>query len=122
MTGIDVSGKVIVLDELQADLIAGGVPVPNGLTIAGPPLDTPVFPPPPPGPPPPCADGSLLFTYDAQGNPADLPPAALPIIDAYTPEPAADPQLEAIKAVPLGSTTDELRDRIVDWIEARFGG
>jgi hypothetical protein len=37
-----------------------------------------------------------------------------------TPVPQADP-LEAIKAVPLGSTTDELRDAIVAYLE-RFGG
>jgi hypothetical protein len=36
------------------------------------------------------------------------------------PVPQADP-LEAIRAVPLGSTTDELRDVIVAYLE-RFGG
>ena len=36
------------------------------------------------------------------------------------PVPQADP-LEAIRAVPLGSTTDELRDAIVAYLE-RFGG
>lgn len=84
--GVDVSGRVILLGDLQADLIEGGVPVPNGLTIMGPPVTNPPFPPPPPGgPPAPCPDGSRLFTYDDQGQPADLPPAALPIVDAYTP-------------------------------------
>jgi hypothetical protein len=37
-----------------------------------------------------------------------------------TPAPQADP-LEAIKAVPLGAATDELRDAIVAYLE-RFGG
>jgi hypothetical protein len=41
----------------------------------------------------------------------------LPLED---PEPAEDP-LETIRAVPLGSTTDELRDAIVAYLE-RFGG
>jgi hypothetical protein len=41
----------------------------------------------------------------------------LPLED---PVPEEDP-LDAIKSVPLGSTTDELRDAIVAYLE-RFGG
>lgn len=82
MTGIDVSGRVIVLGDLQADLVEGGVDVPHGLTIAGPPLSAPIFP--PPTGPVPCPEGSLLFTYDDQGEPADLPPEALSIVEGYT--------------------------------------
>lgn len=37
------------------------------------------------------------------------------------PPPPEDDPLEAIRAVPLGSTTDELRDAIVAYLE-RFGG
>jgi hypothetical protein len=83
--GIDVSGRVIALDQLQADLEEGGVAVPNGLTIAAPPqpFDPSALPPPLGGPPPPCSDGSKLFTYDDQGKAADLPPEAQAIVDAY---------------------------------------
>lgn len=88
--GIDVSGRVIYLSDLEADLIAGGVPVPHGLTIAGPPRASVPFPPPPPSAVLPCTDGSKLFTYDDQGEPADLPPEAQVIVDGYTVrEPAA---------------------------------
>ena len=86
--GIDVSGKVIVLDQLEADLEAGGVPVPNGLTIVSPPVEVAVPPQPQPvpapgQPPPPCLDGSKLFTYDDQMQPTDLPPEAQAIVDGY---------------------------------------
>jgi hypothetical protein len=85
-TGIDVSGRVIVLHDLQGDLEAGGVPVPYGLTIAGPAQPIPLVPPPlgTTGPAP-CVAGSKLFTYDAEGAPADLPPEAAAIVEAYTP-------------------------------------
>ena len=81
MTGIDVSGRIIILEDLHAELETGGVPVPNGLSIAGPGSD-PVFP---PQQYPPLPQGSRLFTYDANGNPVDLPPEADPIVAAYTP-------------------------------------
>jgi hypothetical protein len=121
--GIDVSGRVIVLADLEADLEAGGVPVPHGLTIAAPPSE-PIFPPPLPGaPPPPCPAGSKLFTYDDDGNPTDLPAAADPIVGAYSASggtPSGD-LLAGVKGVPLGSTTDELRDRLVESLELKFG-
>ena len=90
-TGIDVSGKIIVLDQLESDLNAGGVPTPGGLTIVG-----PEQPPPAPGSippllplpgtlPPACINGSLLFTHDDQGAYIDLPPAANAIVNAYVP-------------------------------------
>jgi len=83
MSGIDVGGRVIYLGELEADLIAGGVAVPNGISIAGPPAS----PPDPPvlNPQPLWPEGSLLFTYDAQGTAIDLPAEAQAIVDAYTP-------------------------------------
>ena len=84
-SGIDVGGRVIYLGQLQADLVSGGVPVPNGLTIAGPPRDSST--PPPLNAPPLWPQGSVLFTYDDQGAPTDLPPEAIPIVDAYTPQP-----------------------------------
>lgn len=81
MTGIDVSGRVIVLHDLQADLEAGGVPVPHGLTVQSPPVEgMPPIPVPPEFP-----AGSMLFTYDDQGAPTDLPPEAGPIVAAYSP-------------------------------------
>jgi hypothetical protein len=86
VSGIDVSGRVIILDELQADLVAGGVAIPNGLTVAAPPQPyDPSVPPPPIGVPQPYPNGAKLFTYDDQGNPADLPPEAVPIVENYSP-------------------------------------
>jgi hypothetical protein len=82
-TGIDVSGRVIILSDLQQELVSNGVPVPNGLTIAGP--SSPPTSLPDPNPNPALPDGSKLFTYDDQGNPADLPPEAAPIVEAYSP-------------------------------------
>lgn len=83
-SGIDVGERVIYLHDLEADLIAGGVAVPYGLTIIGPPQPAgsslPL-----PNAPPFFPAGSRLFTYDDQGNAADLPPEAQPIVDAYTP-------------------------------------
>jgi hypothetical protein len=119
--GIDVSGRVIVLAELEADLEAGGVSVPNGLTIAAP-ASEPVFPPPAGPLPPPCPDGSRLFTYDDEGNPTNLPPAAGAIVGAYSASgtPSGD-LLAGVKSVPLGSTTDEFRDRLVEYLELKFG-
>ena len=85
MTGIDVSGRLIILDQLQTDLEAGGVAVPKGLTIAGPGRTELPDPMQPPGALLPCTNGSTLFTHDAQGNATDLPPEAVPIVQAYTP-------------------------------------
>lgn len=82
--GIDVSGRTIVLHDLAAELEAQGVPVPYGLTIAAPTVPPPTSTAPIPGPSP-CPTGSVLFTYDAQGHPANLPPEALPVIESYTP-------------------------------------
>ena len=118
--GIDVSGRVIVLADLEADLEAGGVAVPNGLTIAGPPSE-PVFPPVAGPLPPPCPEGSVLFTYDDDGNPTNLPPAADPIVGAYSASTPSGDLLAGVKSVPLGSTTDELRDRLVEYLELKFG-
>lgn len=81
MTGLDVSGRIIVLHQLQAELDAGGVPVPNGLTINGPHLSEPTAA----MPPYPCGAGALLFTYDATGQPMDMPAGAQAIVDAHQP-------------------------------------
>ena len=83
--GLDVNGKLVVLHDLEAGLRAAGLPVPNGLTVTAPPqpLD-PSAPPPPIGVPQPYPDGARLFTYDDDGNPIELPPEALAIIDAHT--------------------------------------
>ena len=83
--GIDVSGRVIVLHDLETELESGGVAVPNGLTIAGPPSASPVFPPPPPdGLPAAAPAGAKLFTYDDQWQLADLPAEALSIVEGYS--------------------------------------
>jgi hypothetical protein len=74
---------VIVLGDLEVQLNQGGVPTPYGLSIAAPSAPAP-SPPPPPDPNPPLPQGALLFTYDDQGNPADLPPEAVPIVEAYS--------------------------------------
>lgn len=81
VTGIDVGGRVIVLEDLQADLEEGGVPVPYGLTLHGP-LQEGMPPIPPPAELP---AGTILYTYDSSGNPVDLPPEAAPIVEAYSP-------------------------------------
>jgi hypothetical protein len=83
--GIDVSGQIIVLDQLEQDLNDGGVATPNGLTIEGPARDPSTLPDPlpPPGALLPCTDGSRLYTYDDEGNPADLPPGAEIIVESY---------------------------------------
>jgi len=85
--GTDVSGRVIVLSDLQNDLVAGGVSVPRGLTVIAPPqeFDPNKVPPVPGALPPPYPDGARLFTYDDQWQPSDLPPEAGPIVAAYTP-------------------------------------
>jgi hypothetical protein len=87
VTGIDVSGRIIDLGQLEQDLTIGGVPVPNGLTVVGPSLSVPPIPVPPPPGLQPFVDGSKLFTYDGNGDPTDLPPEAVPIVNAYTYEP-----------------------------------
>ena len=122
--GIDVSGRVINLDELQAELDAQNVSVPNGLILQGPSVTQPPSGPPQPLPPnPPCPDGTRLFTCDDAGTPIDLPSEAEPIVAAYTPgTPAGDPQLAALKALQIGTSSGRLRDAIVAWIEARVGG
>jgi hypothetical protein len=80
--GIDVGGMVVDLGQLEADLVAGGVAVPYGLTIVGP-STPPVLPPVVP-PDPTLPEGSLLFANDAEGNLTDLPPAADVIVENYT--------------------------------------
>jgi hypothetical protein len=83
MTGIDVSGRVIILSDLQQEMEDAAVSIPNGLTIAASsPAPSPAFPPPPY---PPLPEGTYLFTYDDQGEPVDLPVEAEPIVSAYTP-------------------------------------
>ena len=73
------------LMDLQADLESGGVAVPKGLTVAAPPQPfDPSRPPPQLGVVQPYPDGAKLFTYDDQGNAADLPTEAAPIVEAYT--------------------------------------
>lgn len=83
MSGIDVAGRMIDLAALETDLEAGGVAVPNGLTITGPAIDSTTVPFPPPTGPQPCAAGALLFMSDPNGKLAELPPEAQAIVDAY---------------------------------------
>jgi hypothetical protein len=115
--GIDVSGRVIILDDLQQELEAASVAVPNGLTITAPPGGAGgAFPPPAH---PPLPEGARLFTYDGQGSPSDLPPEAEAVVAAYTPAPpaGADPLLQIRSA----ATFETLRDALVAYLE-RFGG
>jgi len=60
--------------------------VPRGLTVAGPPPPPLDFstPPPPPGVLQPYPPGAVLFTYDQQMQPCDLPPEAQAIVDSYS--------------------------------------
>lgn len=83
MTGVDVSGKVIVLDDLQAEMAAAGIAVSSGLTMAGPGEESPsmaTF-----STAPKQAPGTLLFTYDDNGEPAELPTGAQAVVDAHVP-------------------------------------
>jgi hypothetical protein len=110
MTGIDVSGRVIILHDLQAELIAGGVPVPYGLGILGPSVP-PVLPPPIP-PDPTLPQGSVLFTYDAQGAYVELPPEAEPIVAAYVPTIPLT-QAQKLAALQVANTAQEVRDAVL---------
>jgi hypothetical protein len=108
--GIDVGGMVVDLGQLEADLVAGGVSVPNGLTIVGP-ARPPVLPPVVP-PDPTLPVGSLLFANDAEGNLVDLPAEAEDIVRSYTyTAPATRSQLLA--RVRDASTVHDLRDAVV---------
>lgn len=84
--GIDIGERVIILSELEADLVAGGIVVPHGVTAAGPATD-PDFADPPAlaTPNDPWPAGSRVFTTDDVGLPTDLPPGSDAIVAAYTP-------------------------------------
>ena len=79
--GIDVGGRIINLEQLEAELKSAGVSV-NGLTWHGP--SRPV---PPPGTPidPVLPAGTKLYTHSSDGTAIDLPPEAKPIVDAHIP-------------------------------------
>ena len=78
--GLDVGGRILVLQQLEDELVAGGV-TSNGLVYMGPghPVDLSSLP------PPELPAGCRLFGHDAEGNLADLPPAAVPIVAAHVP-------------------------------------
>jgi len=116
MSGIDVGGKIIYLDQMQADLNAGGVPTPNGISIAGPHQDD--VSPPPLNAPPLWPAGSLLFTYDNQGNPIDLPPEAQAIVDAYTPVTTLSWRERTTTALEAAQTVKDLENVLIDAFNA----
>jgi hypothetical protein len=60
--------KRIDLDLLGRELAAAGTPVPNGLALSG---------------TLPGETSQELFTLDEHGQPADLPPEAVPVVDAH---------------------------------------
>jgi hypothetical protein len=67
--GMDVTNKILSLQQLQAELVTAGLSV-NGLGTQGPDKDAP------PGP-------TYLFTYDAQGLPSALPAGSQAVVDAH---------------------------------------
>lgn len=64
MVGLPLNGKVIALAQLQAEMIAAGI----AITALG-------------------TANDFLFTYDAQGQPADLPAGADAVLIAHVPQP-----------------------------------
>ena len=74
--GLDVSGRVINLPQLESEMATANVSV-HGLTVQGPdqqPSNSQDahFPP-----------GSMLFTHDEQGAPINLPSGAQAVVDAH---------------------------------------
>jgi hypothetical protein len=65
----------------------------------------------------------VIYTYDESGQHVALPPAAQPIVESFfaSQTQTQTDHLATIKAVPLGSTTDELRDALVAYLESKFG-
>ncbi len=68
---VHIANRPLNLDQLQAALIAGGVPI-VGLVMTG---DSST------------AQGADLLQADAQGKTSDLPPAAASVIAAHVPQP-----------------------------------
>jgi hypothetical protein len=113
--GIDVSGRVIVPHEVEQEIEEAGIPLPHGLTVAGPaqpPPDPTVVPDPNPTPQP-LPDGSYLFTHDDQGNPIDLPPGSDAIVATYTPLPPPPTRSALLARVRDAATVTDLRDAVV---------
>jgi hypothetical protein len=85
--GIDVGGRRIDLHQLQDELQDAGVTLVHGLTLHGPERQLP----------PPMGDLTLpehtrLHTYDEAGAPVELPPEAVPIVEAHVVlEPGSEP-------------------------------
>jgi hypothetical protein len=74
---IDVAGRYINLAQLQTEMAAAGVQTPNGLLYVGPSSPTPS------AVGAPLATGTLLFMYDDQNTPTDLPTGAAAVVDAH---------------------------------------
>jgi hypothetical protein len=68
MSGLDVTGKPINMGQLQDELAAASVPVPNGLGMTGPSEHSPTV---------------ELHTFDGAGEAAALPAAAEPVVEAH---------------------------------------
>jgi hypothetical protein len=78
-----VGGNVIMLHELHQQIETAGVALPGGLIMNGPPQPVDPMHPDPPSPSDPVPAGTVLYTQDANGVPVDLPPEAIPIVEAY---------------------------------------
>ena len=59
-TGVPTGGKPINLSQLQSEIVASGVPLADGIGMAD--------------------ELDVIFTYDADGVPADFDPADVPAI------------------------------------------
>jgi len=81
--------KRLELGLLETELRAASVPF-NGLGTV------------------PIEDGSAteLFTYDASGMPTDLPPGAVPVVDAHTAPPLVVAYVETRSVAAVTRTTD----------------
>lgn len=76
----------VQLEQLQAELIAAGIPVPYGLT----------------------RHGDALFTHAANGKQIDLPAQAVTVINAHTPSTTLRDRIIAVAQTAVGVSLDNL--------------
>lgn len=77
--------------QLQDELVAAGVAIPGIGTAGRPPYET---------------GDKTVYTYDAEGAAADLPPAAIPVLDAHTAPPRVFDYVETQEVAARLTTTD----------------
>lgn len=85
MIGLPLNGKVVDLAQLQTEMVAAQVAI-RGLG----------------------SDGTILFTYDENGQLADLPQGAAAVLTAHVPSTALTDQLTALLASTVGVTLTSL--------------